>query len=181
MSIVIHELAHAVVADALGDPTPRLQGRISLNPFNHLELIGSLIIPVISYLAGGFIFGWAKPVIINPYNFTRRKFDEVLVAIAGPISNFLIAGLFILAVKLGMTMSYFVGMVVTMNIVLGLFNLIPIPPLDGSKLLFAFLPDKYDHIRRGLEQFGFIALIFLISVISPIIGYITTMIVSSLL
>ena len=184
MSIVVHEVSHGFAADALGDPTPRLQGRLTLNPIKHLDPIGSVVIPLIAYFLGGVIFGWAKPVMINPYNFAHRKRDELLVALAGPFSNVLIAILFVLiahgvsylagigtiSISLAET---FVGIsytVVLTNLVLALFNLVPIPPLDGSKILFALMPEKYDYVRGSLESGGFIIVILLISFIGPFVG-----------
>jgi len=194
MSIVVHEVSHGYAADALGDPTPRLQGRLTLNPIKHLDPIGSVIIPLVAYFLGGFIFGWAKPVMINPYNFAHRKRDELLVALAGPFSNVLIALGFVLMANgisyLASTGSIstavaesFVGISITVvltNFVLALFNLIPIPPLDGSKILFAIMPEKYDYMRRYLEGTGFILIVLLIAFTGPFIGGIASHITQSL-
>ena len=91
MSVVIHEVAHGYTAELLGDPTARLQGRLTLNPIKHLDMVGSIIVPIITYISGGVIFGWAKPVPFNPYNLKNRKWGEGLVALAGPLSNLCIA------------------------------------------------------------------------------------------
>ena len=184
MSIVVHEVSHGFVADALGDPTPRLQGRLTLNPIKHIDPIGSIVVPVASYFLGGTLFGWAKPVMINPYNFAHRKRDELLVALAGPFSNVCIAIGFVLV---GHIASYFgnlgdissslaesfIGIsytVVITNFVLALFNLVPIPPLDGSKILFAIMPERYDYVRGYLETGGFILIIIMLGFIGPAVS-----------
>ena len=184
MSIVVHEVSHGFAADALGDPTPRLQGRLTLNPIKHIDPIGSIIVPLFSYFAGGVLFGWAKPVVINPYNFAHRKRDELLVALAGPFSNVCIAIGFVIVAHV---VSYLAGVgdissalaesfigisytVVLTNLVLALFNMVPIPPLDGSKILFAILPERYDYVRGYLETGGFLVIIVLLSFIGPAVS-----------
>ena len=181
MSVVVHEVSHGYAADALGDPTPRLQGRLTLNPLKHLDMFGSVIFPALSYMIGGIIFGWAKPVMINPYNLKARKWGEAIVAFAGPLSNIVLAVVFSMlirfAVPLGLSQAFvtFSMTIVVMNIVLAIFNLIPIPPLDGSKILFAILPQRFMSIRFKLEQYGFlIVLMFLIffgQLMNPVIGF----------
>lgn len=177
MSVVVHEVSHGLAADALGDPTPRLQKRLSLNPIQHIDILGSIIVPFLSIFFGSTVFGWAKPVIINPYNFTRRKVDELIVALAGPFSNFLIALGFALVFHFlggyqgsSQAVIHLTIMVVTTNIALMIFNLIPIPPLDGSKILFLLIPEKYNHIRGYIDGAGFIVIILFITVISPIVS-----------
>lgn len=168
MSVVAHELAHGLAANALGDPTPRLQGRLTLNPLKHLDLFGSVIFPAISYFLGGFIFGWAKPVQFNPYNLRNQKWGEAIISIAGPATNLSLAIIFGLLIRfsqvLGLPVSFiYISMiVVVVNLVLTLFNLVPIPPLDGSKILFAILPQKLYFIRENIERFGFVAVIIFI-------------------
>jgi Zn-dependent protease len=183
LSVVVHELAHGYAADTLGDETPRLQGRLTLNPFKHLDPIGSFILPVLTYNVGGFIFGWAKPVEFNPYNLNRSafiaKWGEAIIAFAGPLTNFLIALLFGTLIRFAhvfpldaMTISLMV-IIVMVNVSLACFNLIPIPPLDGSKILFAFLPARFDTLRASIERYGFIIFILFVilsgSFLSPII------------
>jgi Zn-dependent protease len=177
MSVVIHELSHGYMADILGDPTPRLQGRLTLNPFKHLDLFGSFIVPVITSLSG-FTFGWAKPVQWNPYNVKDKRMGELLISIAGPASNILIALVFGLIIRLaGNSLSAsFISIsvyIVIINIVLAVFNLVPLPPLDGSKILFSILPSKYMWIREMLEAYSvffFLLLIFFVwRFIEPVI------------
>lgn len=173
-SVIIHELAHGYMALYLGDPTARLAGRLTLNPIKHLDPIGSVLVPIISSLAG-FTFGWAKPVPYNPYNLKNKRSGEALVAFAGPLSNIILAIIFAVFIRLIVSMpetfSYFanesflqiVSYIVIINIMLAIFNLIPVPPLDGSKLVFAILPDQYGRLRMTLEQFGpilFIVVVF---------------------
>ncbi len=187
MSVVIHELSHGYMAELLGDPTPRLQGRLTLNPLKHLELFGSFIVPVITSIAG-FTFGWAKPVQWNPYNVKNKRWGELMIAIAGPISNFLIAIVFGLVLRFfgGSLSDSFIQIsfyVIAINIVLAVFNLIPIPPLDGSKVLFAFLPAKFAQVRETLERYSiffFLILIFFLwRFVEPIIPFIFKIIVGN--
>ena len=130
MSVVVHEVAHGYMASYLGDDTARYQGRLTLNPLEHLDPVGSFIIPLISFTFGGFIIGWAKPVPYNPYNLRSSRRSEALVAAAGPASNLILALIFWLALGPG---NFFTAI----NVTLAIFNLIPIPPLDGSKILAA--------------------------------------------
>jgi Zn-dependent protease len=156
ISLTVHEFSHAYVAMKMGDPTAEQKGRLSLNPLVHLDPFGTLMILF-------FSFGWAKPVPINPYNFKDYKKGIILSSLAGPISNFLMAILgaflyrFIPASNLGLVL--FVQTFIIINIFLGLFNLLPFPPLDGSRLLTVFIPPKYDHIANFLERYGFYFLI----------------------
>lgn len=169
ISVVAHEVSHGYIANVLGDPTARLAGRLTLNPLKHLDFFGSILIPVTTYLLGGFIFGWAKPVPYNPYNLKYPRLGPALVGMAGPFSNILIALFFGILIKLNV--SFFIlpsafaeiaSLVVFINLILAIFNLVPIPPLDGSKVLFAIIPYKYSHIQAKIEQYGFILLIFFI-------------------
>lgn len=145
-SIIIHEVSHGFAAEMLGDPTARLQGRLTLNPIPHIDPIGSILVPAILFFShAGFLFGWARPVPYNPYNLNNRKWGEAIVAAAGPGSNLIIAIAFGLIVRFGGVVLPFsfiklAGMIVFINIMLAFFNLIPLPPLDGSKLLKAMLP-----------------------------------------
>ncbi len=169
MSVVLHELSHGYVAELLGDPTPRHQGRLTVNPLNHLELFGSVIVPLITALAG-MAFGWAKPVQWNPYNVKNRRVGEFIISLAGPLANILIAVVFGLVIRSGVVAfsPAFVGIasyIVAINITLAIFNLIPIPPLDGSKILFSILPQKLSYIRRGFEQYSIFLVLLLIFVL----------------
>jgi Zn-dependent protease len=188
MSVVIHEVSHGYAALALGDPTAKYQGRLTLNPISHLDPIGSFIVPLLGYFAGGFIIGWAKPVPFNPYNLRNQKWGEAIVAIAGPLSNIALAIIFGFIIRFAagsgfLNQSFFnlAGFVVLINITLAIFNLVPIPPLDGSKILFAFLPYKWQSIRQSFERYGlifvFIFIFFLWPIVSPIIRYIFTFLV----
>lgn len=172
-SVVIHELSHGSVAYSLGDPTAKYQGRLTLNPIKHLDMFGSIILPLLLLLvtAGqGPIFGWARPVPINPYNFRDQKWGSLKVAIAGPISNFALALIFGLVIRLlpyelsvtnpGLFLIF--SFIVQINIVLAIFNLIPIPPLDGHWILFTFIPNRLSRLRVFLQQYGIFLLIFLI-------------------
>ncbi len=152
-SIILHEVAHGYAADVLGDPTARYAGRLTLNPLPHIDVIGSIILPALSMsMPGSFIFGWAKPVPYNPYNLTRApRWGEVLVASAGPAMNMVIALLFSLCIRSANDPEFikicFVG--VAVNVWLVCLNLVPIPPLDGSKILPLFLPRMW--ARRYVE------------------------------
>jgi len=155
--ITVHEFAHAYVAVKMGDPTPEEHGRLTLNPLAHLDPIGTLMLIIVH-------FGWAKPVPINPYNFRNRKQGIILTSIAGPISNFLMAflGAFLyrfISPTQNPGLILFIETFVQINIVLGLFNLLPFPPLDGSRLITVFIPPKYNHIANFLERYGFFFLI----------------------
>ena len=162
MSVVIHEVMHGVAADWLGDPTARLQGRLTLNPIPHLDLFGSIILPILTALSpGGFFFGWAKPVPYNPYNLRRAPmWGEAIVAAAGPASNLalaLVAGLLV-RLQIFPDMVEMLMYVVAINVSLTVLNLIPIPPLDGSKILGAILPKSlgYDGLRDRMEYNPFL-------------------------
>ncbi|MBR1697642.1 MAG: site-2 protease family protein [Anaerovibrio sp.] len=169
LALVLHEYAHARVAVAMGDFTPKLTGRLTLNPMAHIDPIGLLMLLVAR-------FGWAKPVMINPRNFKDMKKGNILVALAGPAANFLTAfvTLFIMMVLFKFGMLNTVGiktvlsMIVLFNINFGIFNLIPLPPLDGSKILLEFLPGELAYKYMGLERYSFIILIILI--MTPVLG-----------
>ena len=169
MSVVIHEVSHGYTALWLGDPTAKLQGRLTLNPIKHLDVFGSLVVPSVAWILGGFIIGWAKPVPYNPYNFKKfHKYGDAIVAASGPLVNIVLAIIFSLLIRV----SYFYvlpasfidisAFVVLINIILAFFNLIPIPPLDGSKILFTLLPRRFAYIRVFLERYAFIAILFFI-------------------
>jgi Zn-dependent protease len=165
MSVVIHEVSHGYAASALGDQTARYQGRLTLNPLNHLDPVGSFLVPLASYTLGGFIIGWARPVPYNPYNLHPGRWSEAMVAGAGPLSNIAIALLFGLILRFSAMSPAFVeitSVIVFINILLAFFNLIPIPPLDGSKLLFALFPQNLPQFRAFFERYGLILLLFFI-------------------
>ena len=162
ISITIHEFSHAFAADKLGDPTPRSYGRLTLNPLAHADPIGTFLLPLFSALFSIPTIGWAKPVPIDPYNFSHPKRDEILVALAGPGSNF------IFAVALSLLNNYIfptpiLAYLILINLSLGIFNLIPIPPLDGSKILLNLLPaDTSVEWSHAFDRYGFLLLILLI-------------------
>jgi Zn-dependent protease len=170
LSIVVHEVAHGYVADKFGDPTARYQGRLTFNPIKHIDPFGSIILPfIMALLPGGLILGWAKPVPINPYNFKRRKLGEFASAFAGPLSNIIIAFIFIGIIRLGIIYQFdsvfmqLSSVVVLINAVLAFFNLIPIPPLDGYRIVATLLPthlsEKFEEIA---QKFGIFFVLFFV-------------------
>jgi Zn-dependent protease len=166
IAIILHEVAHGLVALRLGDPTAYYAGRLTLNPLKHIDLWGTIIIPMLLILSRtGIVFGWAKPVPVNYYNLRGGRFSPVLVALAGPATNFVLLILFSALARLtpaDTALPYLCVMIALINGILMLFNLIPIPPLDGSKILYIFLEGRPDIIRM-LEQYGmFLLLIVLI-------------------
>ncbi|XKT74694.1 MAG: site-2 protease family protein [Patescibacteria group bacterium UBA2163] len=174
LSIIFHEVAHGYIANMLGDPTARLQGRLTLNPIPHIDPVGSVLIPGILLLSGTpFLIGWAKPVPYNPYNLRYGKWGETLVSAAGPAVNILIAALFALLIRLDLITSpvFFQVAVLAIfaNIALAIINLIPIPPLDGSKILRAVLPSqaalsyaRLEQMTYALGPFGLIGILLLL-------------------
>lgn len=177
MSVVVHEVSHGYAALYFGDETARYQGRLTLNPLKHLDLTGSVIVPLLLIISGsGFVFGWAKPVPVNPYNFRNRKWAEIVVALAGPLSNISLAIIFGLIIRFGggfgiISPSFIdiAGYVVLINLVLAIFNLIPIPPLDGSHILFSFMSEKYARFKETLARSGFIFVLFFIFFVWPLL------------
>jgi Zn-dependent protease len=180
-SIVIHEVAHGTVANWLGDSTAKYSGRLTLNPLKHLDLVGSFLLPFGLYIisSGGLVFGYAKPVPINPANLRDQKYGSAKVAAAGPVINLILAFLFGLASRLLLSLDFvnpvlqilifMFGLVALINIMLAVFNLIPLPPLDGSHILFAFLPSTQNDFKVFLQRYGMLILLFL--VFFPIKGF----------
>jgi Zn-dependent protease len=175
IGFTVHEYSHALVAVRLGDSTPRDQGRLTLNPISHIELVGFLLILMVG-------FGWAKPVQINPRNFKNPRNDEVLVSLAGPFANLLFGVAFALVVKLvftfapqllyagtaGSLLYQILNYIVWINLLLAVFNLFPIPPLDGSHILVSLVPDRFARFKLMYLRYGRFALIGLI-----MLGFIT--------
>lgn len=158
VAIIPHEMAHGFAAYLCGDETAKNDGRLSLNPLHHLDPIGTICLIF-------FKFGWAKPVMINPNNFRDRKKGTFFVAIAGVLTNFILAIISVIILKhmhLNEFMQELLLNIFCFNIILGVFNLIPIPPLDGSKILFSFLPLKYEYYLIKYERYGYIILLLLI-------------------
>lgn len=189
MSVIIHEFAHGYSAHLLGDDTARLSGRLTLNPIKHLDPFGSVILPLLLIvMKAGFVIGWARPVPYNPLNLRKGRVGNFIVAISGIVANLIIAILFGLLIRFAPSFGLplynpdplllhpfykISSMIVMMNLVLALFNIIPIPPLDGSKILFSFIPSRFRYIENFLERWGMFLLLFFIiflwSTVSPIV------------
>lgn len=189
----MHEYSHGWVADRLGDPTARYAGRLTLNPKAHVDMWGTFLMPLILFIAtaGRFMFAYAKPVPYNPYNLKNQKWGPALVALAGPISNLLLAFVFGMVLRMmpittqiSANFVELLSIIVYANVLLAVFNLVPIPPLDGSKVLFAVMPDSMWQIRQMLERYGFFLLIafilFFSHLISPIIGWVYSLFIGGI-
>ena len=170
-SVIIHELAHGYMANSLGDPTAKYEGRLTLNPLKHLDPFGSIILPLLLFISQSpILIGWAKPVPINPHNFKDKKWGTLKVSLAGPATNLFMAVFFGLLIRFipEAFFNIFPGMliilsfIVQINLIVAIFNLVPIPPLDGSWILFKFIPPRFENIKRFLTKYGFLILIFLL-------------------
>jgi len=188
LSAVVHEYMHGWAAHRLGDNTAKDAGRLTINPLAHLEWFGSFLLPAAMVLSGlPFVFGWAKPVPYNPYNLRDRRYGEAKVALAGPASNLFLAIAFGLVLRFvpffNLTFVGLLMIIVQINLILMVFNLIPIPPLDGSKILATFLPATYRERYLSLERTGFIFIILLVmlagSFIMPLVNFLFRMIVGA--
>ncbi|MGI6374064.1 MAG: site-2 protease family protein [Patescibacteria group bacterium] len=186
LSAVIHEYLHGWMAYRLGDPTAKNAGRLTLNPLKHLEWFGSVILPLVMVISQmPFLFAWAKPVPYNPYNLRDKKYGEAKVAVAGAVGNLIIAITFGLLIRFfpGHNLAFqgFIGLIVFINLILAVFNLMPIPPLDGSKVLATFLPAKLRVKYLSLERFGFLPVILFIMLAGhlmiPIVNWLFILIV----
>lgn len=199
LSVIIHEVFHGLAARFLGDRTAEHEGRLTLNPIPHIDMVGTIILPFLLVVSGSpFLVGWAKPVPYNPYNFRPEKWiirwGEAFVAFAGPLSNiviFIIFGLFLRFLEPILSFLPFlkfiipaldlINIIVIVNIVLAVFNLVPLPPLDGSKILFALFPRSLQPLRVFLEQYAlFIALFFILFLwkfVSPLIEVVYRLVV----
>ena len=180
-SVILHEVMHGVMALRFGDRTAQLAGRLTLNPLPHIDPIGTVLLPLLLVITGSpVIFGWAKPVPVNPYNFRDLRKGEFFVSIAGVLANlglaFLAAALFHLTGPFSNSLlRNALAFAVDINLILAVFNLLPIPPLDGSKILLSFLPPRYVRSYQQLERYGILILLFLLLVPfggSTIIGFI---------
>lgn len=169
-SVILHEVMHGIVALKFGDRTAEAAGRLTLNPIPHIDLVGTILLPALSLLTGGVIFGWAKPVPVNPLNFSNLRRGELFVSAAGIFANFslaVVAALLYHLLSILPTTSYplltnILSFTVLINLVLGLFNLLPIPPLDGSKILLSQLPISLAKQYQKIEAYGFIILLILL-------------------
>ncbi len=178
-SAIIHEYAHGWMAYQLGDPTAKYAGRLTVDPRAHVDMWGTILMPLGLFLltGGRFLFAYAKPVPYNPYNLKNQKWGPALVGIAGPMANFLLALCFAILTRLFSTTVFaeFFSIIVMANVVLMVFNLLPIPPLDGSKILYALLPHSAYNVRAFLDRYGFMILLFfvffLFDLLSPIIDF----------
>lgn len=177
-SVIIHEVFHGLAALYFGDDTAEKMGRLTLNPIKHLDPIGSVLLPLILVIMNsGFVFGWAKPVPYNPLKLKNPRRDTALLALSGPLANFSLALFFGLITRVIMITSSFISLlpylmfIVWINLILGIFNLMPIPPLDGSKILFYLFPSR--ELEMILSQYGIILLLFFImfagSIILPLV------------
>lgn len=181
IAITIHEFSHALAADRLGDPTPRVQGRLTLNPLAHLDPLGTLMLLIAR-------FGWGKPVIFDPFNLRNPRRDAAIISLAGPISNMLLATVLSLLLRGLLSTPYdmiayiIIRPIIVMNVFLAIFNLVPIHPLDGFKIVGGILPSDYARQWQELEGYGMIFLLFLVfpvfggvspisRVISPVINF----------
>ncbi|MBI5529706.1 MAG: site-2 protease family protein [Deltaproteobacteria bacterium] len=176
LSITVHEYAHAFASYKLGDDTAALSGRLTLNPIAHIDLLGTVIIPIISIVYEVPFFGWAKPVPFNPQRFTRAlrmKTSTLIVALAGPASNLLFAFLMVIVGRVlfggqgidaasGSPVFTLLNLIMTVNVALAFFNILPVPPLDGSKILYGILPDRFFGVIEFLERYSFVLFIVII-------------------
>lgn len=184
-SIIIHEMAHGYVAEWQGDPTPRKQNRLTLNPIPHMDLMGSIVLPVLLIISGaGFIMGWAKPVQFNPLYFKNKKWGPVIVALAGPLVNIIVATILAMIMRfvpVPVSFADFLGVVVYINLLLAVFNLVPVPPLDGHYVLFALLPQKLNYIKQFLAQYSLIFFLFVVlflwKFIQPLVEFLYTILI----
>lgn len=172
IAAIIHEYSHAWMADRLGDQTPRMAGRLTINPIPHIDPWGTIFLPFLLYFINpyGFLIAYAKPVPFNPYALRNQKYGSALVGLAGPAVNLLLAfsiGALIRFLSIDQNLFKYLLIAVHANLVLAIFNLVPIPPLDGSKLLYAFLPDSLFKFKVWMEQYGIVLLVVFIIFLSP--------------
>lgn len=194
-AVVLHELSHGLVADRLGDSTPRAMGRLTVNPIRHVDPFGTVVLPgllILPYLFGrgtNPIFGYAKPMPINPTNLRNPDRQMMAIAVAGPVTNLILAVLGALALRFvglgGGGLSDFLGVWVLLNVLLAVFNIMPIPPLDGSKVLARFLPPRARHVYQSWEPYGalFMLVIFFLfpgvifAIVDPIVSGLVSLLV----
>jgi Zn-dependent protease len=173
LAITIHEVSHGWVANYLGDPTAKMLGRLTINPIKHIDVVGTILVPAVMVMLGGFLFGWAKPVPVDARNFKNPRRDMIWVAVAGPLSNLLMAFLWAAMLKVNIVffaaeqfiyvpLRYMAEIGMQINIVLMVLNILPIPPLDGSKVLMGLLPGPAAYKLSRVEPFGFFIVLLLI-------------------
>jgi len=188
ISIILHEISHGYMAEWLGDPTARLLGRLTLNPISHIDPLGSIILPALFVISGSpVVFGWAKPVPYNPANIRGSKWKEhyggALVAAAGPLVNIVIAVIFAVLIRVGLfdpVMIQFFRVIVVINISLAVFNLIPVPPLDGHHILSALLPYSLRQKYMQLYQYSFVLMFIVAFVLWRFVSPLVSIIVHAL-
>jgi len=193
LAITLHEVAHGWTALAFGDATAQSQGRLSLNPLRHVDPVGTVLVPLLLFFAGGFIFGWAKPVPVNFFRLHHPKRDMAVVALAGPGANLAMAigwALVMISGKLlyaqwpwlGMPLYYMGHAGIIINVIIGVLNMLPVPPLDGSRVLVGVLPDSFGQVMAKLEPFGLVILLLLLAtgvlgtILQPIILFVLNLI-----
>ncbi|EKD72672.1 MAG: peptidase M50 [uncultured bacterium] len=186
-AITVHEVAHGWVASKFGDQTARLAGRLTLNPLRHVDLIGTIVVPLMLLMLGGFIFGWAKPVPVDARNLRNPRYHMALVALAGPAANLLMAVFWAGITKIGINLDTWFGVPLIymgqagmlINIILGVLNCLPLPPLDGGRVLSNLLPGRMGWNLDRIEPYGFLILVLLL--LSGILSYVMAPIVYFLL
>ncbi len=180
-SVVIHEVSHGLMANSLGDPTAKNLGRLTLNPIKHLDMFGSVLLPLLLFIVRApFIVGYAKPVPYNPHNLSDRKYGPAKVAFAGPASNLILAAVFGLSLRFmpdvftSSMIPQLFSFIILLNLVLAIFNLFPIPPLDGHWLLMTFLPARFDALKLFLYRYSlpllFVFIIFIFPMLFPLVA-----------
>lgn len=189
LAVMIHEISHGFVAYKLGDPTAKNLGRLSLNPLRHIDLFGSIIFPLVLILINSpAVFGWAKPVPINFLNLRNKRRDTILVSMAGCLSNFILAVILACIVRMNLLNPYLQGFLiqfVILNLMLGIFNFIPIPPLDGSRIVLALLPAGLMRLYFSIERYGIIIIFILLyvgffdKIIFPLVGFLLKILIGS--
>ena len=169
MSVVLHEVSHGYMAAILGDPTAKYAGRLTLNPLKHLDPVGSFFVPVITSILGGPIFGWAKPVPYNPYNLRGGRLGPAIVAAAGPLANLFLALFFSFVLHGSFFQSFLspsvipiIAGAILINITLFVVNMIPLPPIDGSKIVFSLIPYRYNYVVEFMERYQLVLILFVI-------------------
>ncbi|MFT3742401.1 MAG: site-2 protease family protein [Gammaproteobacteria bacterium] len=186
-AITVHEVAHGWVANKLGDATAKIMGRLTLNPLRHIDLVGTVLVPLLLVTLSGFIFGWAKPVPVTWSNLKHPRRDAALVAIAGPISNFMMAAMWAVILKVGGFFPAVVKMAeigIYINLILLVLNLVPIPPLDGSRVVSSLLPRRLANKYDSIGVFGFLILLLLLvsgvlgNVLLPVVNFLRWMFLS---